>query len=259
MAWDIAVDASGNSYVAGVDSEPLQGLGLITFWKVDTGGTKQWTRLVTGVYGGEAVGIAADPSGNMSVTGKVQAGTATFGAGEPNQTEVTDTVGAQLYVARYDASGNLIWVRQSPDQIGFGYGTAISTDAAGNSYVLGGGNTVLGLGEPNETAVTNAFVAKYHSLGHLAWATNVAPPIGQISGLFGIAHSAAGHTYITGTVSLGVIFIEKVRRRWQPAVDATVGRRRRRCGRPPKQRHCRMRRPFVCDRNVLRDCPFRAG
>ena len=207
--WDIAVDASGNSYVAGATPEPVNGIGLMTFWKVSAQGAKQWTRQVIGVYGGEAIAIAADPTGNLSVTGRVVGGTATFGPGQPNATNVTDTVGGQLFVARYDASGTLIWVRQSPDPIGFGSGQAIATDTAGNSYLLATGITVLGQGEPNETAVNNAFVAKYDSLGNLAWARNVAPPIGQVSGLFGIAHSAAGHIYITGTVFQGVIFIEK--------------------------------------------------
>ena len=60
-----------------------------------------------------ATGISVDSTGNSSVTGEVQGGTATFGAGEPNETSITSPTGGVLFVARYDASGNLMWARQS--------------------------------------------------------------------------------------------------------------------------------------------------
>ena len=153
-----------------------------------------------------------DASGNSSVTGTLLGGTAIFGPGEPNETLITceESGSGIVFIARYDGSGNLIWARQSADEFGFsGRGNAIATDAAGNSYLVGIGFTILGPGGPNETAVTSMFVAKYDGLGNLAWARTVAPPFGQVSWLFGVAHSPAGHTFITGTSVQGNIFIEK--------------------------------------------------
>jgi hypothetical protein len=205
VAWAIAVDANGNSFVAGAVPEPLQLLPHITVWKVGADGTTLWTRSAVGVYDGAAYGISADANGNSSVTGEFGGGTAVFGAEEPNETSLTSAPGTAMFVARYDASGNLMWARQSTS----GRGNGIATDTAGSSYVVGVGSAILGLGEPNETEVATAFVAKYDALGDLAWAKSVAPGFGQVSWVFAIAHNSAGHTYITGTSVQGNVFIQK--------------------------------------------------
>jgi hypothetical protein len=213
VAYAIAVDDTGNSYVGGAIQGPLPDLlPLITVWKVSANGATLWTRTATGTYGGAAVGMSVDPNGNSAATGEVQGGTATFGLGEPNRTDITSGEGGVLFVAKYDTSGNLLWARQSSPATQAGAsprGNAISTDAAGNSYLVGVGSTILGPGEPNETPVVNMFVAKYDSLGSLAWARSVAPPFGQVSWLFAIAHNSAGHTFITGTSIQGNVFIVK--------------------------------------------------
>ena len=212
VAYAIGVDADGDSFVAGATTGPLPGLlPLIAAWKVDANGATQWTRVATGVYAGAAIGISVDSTGNSSMTGEVQRGTATFGSG-PLQTDIiSPTDGGVLFVASYDASGNLRWARQSTAATQAGAsprGNAMSTDAAGNSYLAGVGSTILGPVE-NQQQVTTAFVAKYDGLGNLVWARSVAPPFGQVSWLFAIASNSAGDIYVTGTVTLGVIFIEK--------------------------------------------------
>src|SRR5919106_333114 len=56
-------------------------------------------------------GIATTARGDSVVTGNF-AGTATFGAGEPNQTILTTSSGPGIFVAKYDRDGGLLWATQ---------------------------------------------------------------------------------------------------------------------------------------------------
>jgi hypothetical protein len=99
------------------------------------------------------------------VTGRFQ-GTATFGEGEPNETTLISAPGSDIFVAKYDRDGALLWATRVGGSFAFRLG--IATTERGDSYVTGlfGGTATFGQGEPNETALTSAggndiFVAKY--------------------------------------------------------------------------------------------------
>jgi hypothetical protein len=208
VAWGIAADAGGSSFVAGATPAPGSASPTVTVWKVGTDGTKLWTRMAPGVNSGNAIGVSVGPNGDSVVTGEIQGGTAMFGTGEANETSITGLNTAVMFVAKYDPAGNLIWARQSLDEAGFATrGNAIASDGAGNSYVVGVGPTILGSGA-NATEVS-MYIAKYDAAGSLAWAHSVSPGFGQVSWLFAVAHSATGHTYLTGTSIQGNVFIEK--------------------------------------------------
>jgi len=210
LGFAIAVDADGNSFVTGSAPGPVLGLGVITVWKVNTEGTTLWTRSAAGVYGGASAGISVDADGNSAVTGLLESGDAVFGPGEPNETTITAATTPVVFVAKYDTSGTLTWARQSADQAGsFGRGNAISTDTAGNISIVGLGSPILGLGEPNETPLVDAFVARYDGAGHLMWAKSVAPGFGQVSWVKAVATNSNGETYLTGTSIQGNVFIQK--------------------------------------------------
>ena len=114
----------------------------------------------------QGLGIAVDGSGNSYVTGHF-VGSATFGPGETNETTLTSAGFDDIFVAKYDASGDLVWAKRaggtSVDQ-----GSGIAVDGAGTSYVTGVfvGSATFGAGETNETTLTSAgsfeiSVAKY--------------------------------------------------------------------------------------------------
>jgi hypothetical protein len=208
VAWGIAADAGGHSFVAGATPAPGNASPTVTVWKVGTDGTELWTRMATGVYSGNAIGVSVGPNGDSVVTGEIQGGTAVFGTGEANETSVTGLNTAVMFVAKYDPAGNLIWAQQSLDEAGFATrGNAIASDSAGNSYVVGVGPTILGSGA--NAIEVSMYIAKYDAAGNLAWAHSVSPGFGQVSWLFAVAHSATGHTYLTGTSIQGNVFIEK--------------------------------------------------
>lgn len=149
--------------------------------------------------------IALDGDGNSYVTGRF-AGTATFGAGEPNETVLTSDGDADLFLARYDGSGLLVWATRAGGTL-FEIGDALALDGAGDVYLTGffNGISTFGAGEPNETVLTSAgeieiFLARYDGdSGSLVWATQ-AGGTGFDRGN-DLAIDGTGHVYLTGFFS----------------------------------------------------------
>jgi hypothetical protein len=133
--------------------------------------------------------IALDANGNLYVTGGFT-GTVDFdpGAGTANLTSVTPVVGGSIgtdiFVASYDASGNYRWafnVGGNP-QTGSGdnSGWNITIDGSGNVVVSGQFNGTMdfnpGVVTANLASVGGAtFVAKYSPTGNYLWAFQIGP------------------------------------------------------------------------------------
>ena len=116
-----------------------------------------WAKRAGGTGSAFGFGIAVDTAGNSYVTGGFE-GTATFGPGETNETTLTSAAGDRdIFVAKYDASGDLLWAKRAGGE-GFDRSFGIAVDAAGNSYVTGGfeGTATFGPGETDETTLTSA-------------------------------------------------------------------------------------------------------
>ncbi len=175
----IAVDGSGNCYVTGYCGTATFGAGEtnettltpvgnydIFVAKYNNSGALLWVKSAGGTGTDASLGIALDGGGNSYVTGYFN-NMSTFGAGESNQTTLTSEGGYDIFVAKYDNSGALLWAK-SAGGINFDTGNSIAVDVSGNSYVTGyfDGTATFGAGESNETTLTGAgnydiFVAKY--------------------------------------------------------------------------------------------------
>ena len=153
----------------------------------------------------EGHGIATDGRGDSYVTGQFR-GTATFGAGEDNETQLTvkgSSDGDNMFIAKYDPSGLLVWAKQADGVESIG--RSIATDSPGNSYITGlfEGTVTFGAGEDNETvlrvkgtsAINNMFVAKYDRNGSLLWAKQVS---GDFASGEGVSTDNRGNDYVTG-------------------------------------------------------------
>ena len=176
-AFAIALDSSGNIYVTG------QSIDFGTFFdyatiKYDPNGNEMWVARYNGPGNGPdcANAIAVDNSGNVYVTGSSYSSD----TGDDYATLKYDTDGNQIWVARYNATGN-----------GYDYATDIAVDGSGNVYVTG---YSYGSG-------TNADYAtvKYDTNGNeLEVARYNGPPQANA-----IALDSSGHVYVTGCSSDG--------------------------------------------------------
>ncbi len=211
----IAVDGAGNSYVTGyfygsatfgpgeANETTLTSAGSrdIFVAKYAPDGTLLWAKPAGGTGYHIGFDIAVDGDGNSYVTGFFE-GTATFGSGEANETTLTSAGSFDIFVAKYDPDGTLLWAKRAGGT-GYDEGSGIAVDDAGNSYVTGYfyGSATFGPGEANETTLTSAgshdlFVAKYAPDGTLLWAKR-AGGTGYDSGR-GIAVDGDGNSYVTG-------------------------------------------------------------
>ncbi len=146
----------------------------------------------------DGMGVAVDTNRNVYVTGYFK-NMATFGAGEPNPTQLT-ALGQDVFVAKYAPGGGLLWVRQARSQAG--WGTSIGVDDAGNCYVVGYFSLTItfAFGQPEQVALSAAandlFLAKYDSDGNFLWAKQAGGTFGEFGQ--GIAVDGLGNCYVTG-------------------------------------------------------------
>ena len=71
-----------------------------------------WAKSAEGTSADKGLGIAAFPNGSSVVTGRFRT-SATFGAGEPNESTLTSAGSLDIFVARYNADGSLAWARSA--------------------------------------------------------------------------------------------------------------------------------------------------
>jgi len=183
--YDVVVDASGNIYSTGYVTGATtfgttlnlttNGYSDIYVSKSDANGNFIWAKTFGGSSADRGFDIALDASDNILITGYFN-GTALF-----DGFTITASGSSQdLFIAKLDNSGNVIWVISeggTDAETGFG----IATDDAGNVVVIGqyrgttslAGNTFISKTDP----VTNIqsfdfFVAKYSPSGAPLWSLN---------------------------------------------------------------------------------------
>lgn len=141
-------------------------------------------------------GVVTDTAGNQYVTGSFM-GTVNFGG--TSKTSAGDT---DIFVAKYNPQGTLLWVDTFGD-VGTDDGQAIAVDSAGNVYVTGdyfgsikfdGTTAVLSGGNGTNPA---AFVLKLNTGGTYQWVQTTGSATGNSIG-YGIQVSGAGNVYVTG-------------------------------------------------------------
>ncbi len=190
-AQSVAVDSSGNVYVAGTISGALPGqtaLGRFDAYvrKYDSAGTEVWTRQFGSPGGDRALSVSVDSSGGVYVAGS------TDGA-LPGQTALGSL---DAYVRKYDSAGNELWTRQfgSPDS---DYPLSVSVDSSGGVYVAGTTRGAL----PGQTSLGgfDAFVRKYDGAGTEVWTRQIGSAEGD--GADSVSVDSSGGVYVAGYIS----------------------------------------------------------
>ncbi|MDO9577999.1 MAG: SBBP repeat-containing protein [Candidatus Cloacimonadales bacterium] len=198
----ITIDGIGNIYVTGYFQETATfGAYSLTSYgetdilvaKIDSNGYWLWASQAGSTSGEYSCGITIGSAGSSYVTGFFN-GTATFGA-----YSLTTSGNTDIFVAKIDSNGDWQWAVQAGGYWG-DISRAISTDAAGNSYLTGSFNTSATFGSFSLTSFggTDIFVAKIDANGDWQWVAqagnyNYADEVG-----YGIITDMDGNSYVTG-------------------------------------------------------------
>lgn len=167
--------------------------------KIDLSGNLQWLKRAGGAYEDAAHGITCDPDGNPCIVGYFY-GTALFDANSVTHQDYND-----VFIARYDAAGNNLWVRAGKgQQLDVGYG--ITSDAAGNIFATGMFQVQINFdGQILSGPDREMFLVSYDKYGNMRWATK-AGNSGTDCG-FGVAvHNTTDHISISGYYLLNCTF-----------------------------------------------------
>src|SRR5688572_19073688 len=150
-----------------------------------------WARRAGGIEADAASRVAVDAGGNSYVTG-IFRGNAIFGTDNLTSSGNTD-----IFVAKYDASGNVLWAKQAGGQ-DIDAAKNIEVDGNGNSYITGEfrGSATFGSTTLTSTGYYDCFIAKYDADGNMVWAKQ-SGGAGLEMGR-GIAVDGSGNCYITG-------------------------------------------------------------
>jgi hypothetical protein len=194
----IAVDGSGNIYVAGYSdaawgspvSEYTAGFDLFAA-KLGSDGSLIWNTFLGGSDTDFGTGIAVDGSDNVFVTGS-SAGT----WGAPVSAHAAG--GSDAFAAKLQSDGSLAW-NTFLGGGGYDSGYAITLDGSNNVYVAGASSSSWGTPARAYTAGTDGFVAKLQSDGSLAWNTFLGGG-GYDSG-YAITLDGSNNIYVAGASS----------------------------------------------------------
>ncbi len=197
----IATDDIGNVYIAGAfhnditfDSITLnsQGGWDIFVAKFNNKGEVLWAKRAGGTSGNGANDLAIDHDGNCVVVG-AYSGIAFF-----DGIELASNGLANIFVAKYDSLGNLLWAKSAGGHHDdWGYGVAVNS--MNEIIVTGffGGVAMFDNIRLQSHAGGDIFIAKYDDSGSIVWAKNAGG--GNNDKGSAVAVDKNDHIYITGS------------------------------------------------------------
>jgi hypothetical protein len=201
----LAFDASDNVLMVGqlqgnaVDfgGGPLGSAGGFDIFtvKLNPGGAHVWSRRYGDPLDQRGTGIAADPAGNVIVTGGF-VGSVNFGALDVQTVGLTD-----VFVVKFDPDAVYQWANtygDPSDQVPGG----VAVDAGGNAVITGGFQGAVNFGGgPIMSAVSyDIFLVKLDMLGQHVWSKGYGNSASQIGRTLTI-EPASGNILLTGAAA----------------------------------------------------------
>ena len=190
LGESVATDISGNVYVAGHTWGGLEGntmTGMSTFFviKYDSSGNKQYISQMGNNGITEGMSVTTDAGGNVFI-----AGTTTVGLDGNTMAGLRD-----VFVTKYDSSGNVKYTRQMGVAGALTSGNSVATDASGNFFVAG--STTGGLDSNTLTGSADFFVTKYNSSGVKQYTKQMGVAGAATAGK-SVATDASGNFFVAG-------------------------------------------------------------
>lgn len=173
-AGAVSADTTGNAYITGSfngtvnfggTSVTSSGGSDIFTAKYDRNGALQWVKKAGGTQADAGASISVVQDGNCYVTGNFSQSASFSG------TQVTGNGNSDIFIARYDKDGNLLWVKTAGGS-GADAATSISADQNGYCYAAGTFNQTASFGTVQLTSKgsTDVFISKFDKDGNLLWA-----------------------------------------------------------------------------------------
>jgi hypothetical protein len=201
----IVVDAMGNSYVTGYFYSSSIVFGAYTLTNVgnydmytvkyDPSGTVLWAKSAGSIYDDSGSGITLNVDGEVLVTG-YYSDVIVFGT-----YTLTNAGGTDIFVVKYDASGNVLWAFGAGDSNSES-GNNIACDNSGNVFIAGSflsGNLVIGSSTLTNNGSTDAFLAKFSGNGSPLTAVGIGDA--GIDGANDLTVDANGNVFLVGSFS----------------------------------------------------------
>jgi hypothetical protein len=214
-ALSIKCDANGDVYVCGLMSSGCM-FGSTTFTcspnyldafivKYSPSGSVIWAKSGGGSYDDVAWSLTIDNNNKIFVAGEFNA-YAVF-SGSP----LTTAGNADIFIASYDGSGNLQWIKQAGGTL-IDRARGIGTDGS-NLFITGQFGSTANFGSYAVTAVDSSdiFMASLSNNGTFQWVSAVGGPpdapesLGYESGI-AIHGETNGNVYATGALLSGGVF-----------------------------------------------------
>ncbi|MEQ8768605.1 MAG: Ig domain-containing protein [Planctomycetota bacterium] len=167
----------GDVRVGDFDITSDQGSRDIFFARMLPSGVVAWVKTAGGAGTDTPSGITALSDGGFAIAGQFT-DVALFGPTEPNQKFLVSDGGADIFVARFDRTGDLVWARRAGGD-DFDRSAAIASTEKDELAVTGTftGTATFGPNELNETIFsskdTDGFVARFLPNGDLDWAEDL--------------------------------------------------------------------------------------
>ncbi len=158
-----------------------------------------WARSAGGENTDYASTMSTDAQGNAYVAGTFYSTAITLG--DTTLLNYVEEEGyADLYLAKYDPNGEVLWVRHGTGPQSQQDG-CVATDAEGNVFISGAfyGSITLGTSTLTSAGVVDIFLAKYAADGTLLWATSAGSAAGDAP--TDMASDGDGGVVLTGSFS----------------------------------------------------------
>lgn len=202
LGYGVGTDNAGNVYIAGKYElnasfgnvhVSCAGNHDIYLAKYSPGGAFLWVRTAGGSIGDYAHALAVDGAGNSYLTGEFET-TTRFGGGA---VALSSSGSNDVFAAKYDTNGNLIWAKKVGGGSGSDKGLGISL-SGGSLYITGNfqGGANFGSTHLSVSGAHDIFIVKYTTGGDFQWAKK-AGGSGEDEG-FGISGDPGGNVYVTG-------------------------------------------------------------
>ena len=182
-------------------------LSLAILFNEASAQSPQWTWAESISENGDDYGqnSTADANGNIYITGSYGSATLTFGS-----FTLTNDGTLSAFLVKYDPSGNVVWA-VDPQVCSFNKAYAVTTDDAGNVYMVGGflsDTIVFGAFTLINKGNFAQYVVKYDSGGNVVWAKTATGVSGGDDNAYAVTMDNSGFLYVTGEYKSDTIMFD---------------------------------------------------